>query len=149
MANGVNKVILVGNLGIDPEIKNFDSGTVLARLSIATTETYRDRDGNRQDRTEWHKVVLWQRLAEVAEKYLKKGDQIYIEGSLRTRSYEKDGVTKYVTEVVGNNMTMLGSRGGGSGQQQQQSSEKQTGMESSKVNEPDNDAPDPEDDLPF
>ncbi|MDZ7777182.1 MAG: single-stranded DNA-binding protein [Bacteroidales bacterium] len=148
MANGVNKVILVGNLGIDPEIKNFDSGTVLARLSIATTETYRDRDGNRQDRTEWHKVVLWQRLAEVAEKYLKKGDQIYIEGSLRTRSYEKDGVTKYVTEVIGNNMTMLGSRGGGSGQQQQ-SSEKQTGMESSKVNEPDNDAPDPEDDLPF
>lgn len=147
MANGVNKVILVGNLGIDPEMKNFDSGTVLARLSIATTETYRDRDGNRQDRTEWHNVVLWQKLAEIAEKYLNKGDQVYIEGSLRTRSYEKDGEKKYVTEIVGNNMTMLGSRGGGSGQKQ--TSEKQTGMKSSEAKEPEHDMPEQEDDLPF
>lgn len=145
MANGVNKVILIGNLGADPEIKNFDSGTVLARIRIATTETYRDRDGNRQDRTEWHNVVLWQRLAEIAEKYLKKGDQVYIEGSLRTRSYDQEGVTKYVTEVIGNSMTMLGSRGG-SGQQQ---SQQQSQMQETKAQEPSTDAPDPEDDLPF
>lgn len=148
MANGVNKVILIGNLGADPEIKNFDSGTVLARIRMATTETYRDRDGNRQDRTEWHNVVLWQRLAEVAEKYLKKGDQIYIEGSLRTRSYEQEGVTKYATEVVGNSMTMLGSRGGGSGQQSSQQQSQMQGQES-KAQEPSGNVPDPEDDLPF
>lgn len=148
MANGVNKVILIGRLGVDPEIKNFDSGTVLARLSIATSETYRDRDNNKQERTEWHNVVLWQRLAEIAEKYLRKGDQVYIEGRLRTRSYEQEGVKKYVTEIVGLSMTMLGSPSGGSGQQ---SSQQQSQMQDqgSKAQEPAADAPDPEDDLPF
>lgn len=148
MANGVNKVILIGRLGADPEIKNFDSGTVMARISIATTEVYRDRDQNKQERTEWHRVILWQKLAEIAEKYLKKGDQVYVEGSLRTRSYEQDGQTKYITEIRGENMTMLGSPS--SGQSKQQSSG-QSEMSGSKVQEPESseDVPAPDDDLPF
>ena len=148
MANGVNKVILVGNLGADPEMKNFDSGTVMARISLATTLVYRDRDQNKQERTEWHRVILWQKLAEIAEKYLKKGDQVYIEGSLRTRSYEQDGQTKYITEIRGDNMTMLGSPT--SGQNTQKSSD-QSEMAGSKAQEPDSggDVPAPDDDLPF
>ncbi len=148
MANGVNKVILIGNLGADPEMKNFDSGTVMARINIATTEVYRDRDGNKQERTEWHRVILWQKLAEIAEKYLKKGDQVYIEGSLRTRSYEQDGQTKYITEIRGDNMTMLGSPSSG---QAKQKSSGQSEMAGSKVQEPDSEGevPAPDDDLPF
>ncbi len=112
---GVNKVILVGNLGKDPEVRHLESGAVVASFSIATSETYKDRTtGERREQTEWHNIVLWRGLAEVAEKYLKKGDQVYVEGKLRTRSWEKDGVTRYTTEVVGDNMTMLGSRSGGS-----------------------------------
>ena len=113
--SGVNKVILVGNLGKDPEVRHLESGTAVASFSVATSETYKDRNtGERKTNTEWHNVVLWRGLAEVAEKYLKKGDQVYIEGKLRTRQWEKDGVTRYTTEIVGDNMTMLGSRGHGS-----------------------------------
>ncbi|MEQ8470218.1 MAG: single-stranded DNA-binding protein [Marinoscillum sp.] len=114
---GVNKVILVGNLGKDPEVRHLESGTVVTSFPIATTETYKDRTtGERREQTEWHNIVLWRGLAEVAEKYLHKGDQVYIEGKLRTRSWEKDGITRYTTEVVGDNMTMLGSKSsGGSG----------------------------------
>ncbi|MFY0605521.1 MAG: single-stranded DNA-binding protein [Cyclobacteriaceae bacterium] len=108
---GVNKVILVGNLGKDPEVRHLESGAVVASFSIATSESYKDRTtGERKDQTEWHNIVLWRGLAEIAEKYLHKGDQVYIEGKLRTRSWEKDGITRYTTEVVGDNMTMLGSR---------------------------------------
>lgn len=108
---GVNKVILVGNLGRDPEIRNLDNGVKLARFSLATTESYRDRDGNRVDKTEWHNIVLWRGLADVAEKYLQKGNQVYIEGKLQTRQWQdQDGNTRYTTEIVGDNMTMLGSR---------------------------------------
>ncbi len=108
---GVNKVILVGNLGKDPEVRHLESGAVVASFSIATSESYKDKTtGERKDQTEWHNIVLWRGLAEIAEKYLHKGDQVYIEGKLRTRSWEKDGVTRYTTEVVGDNMTMLGSR---------------------------------------
>ena len=108
---GVNKVILVGNLGRDPEVRHLESGVPVASFSVATTESYKDRNtGERKDVTEWHNVVLWRGLAEVAEKYLKKGDQVYIEGKLRTRQWEKEGVTRYTTEVIGENMTMLGSR---------------------------------------
>lgn len=111
---GVNKVILVGNLGKDPEVRHLESGVVVTSFSIATSETYKDRNtGERREQTEWHNIVLWRGLAEVAEKYLHKGDQVYIEGKLRTRSWEKDGITRYTTEVVGDNMTMLGSRSGG------------------------------------
>jgi single-strand DNA-binding protein len=108
---GVNKVILVGNLGKDPEVRHLESGVPVASFSLATSESYNDRNsGERKTVTEWHNVVLWRGLAEVAEKYLHKGDQVYIEGKLRTRQWEKDGVTRYTTEVVGENMTMLGGR---------------------------------------
>lgn len=108
---GVNKVILIGNLGKDPEVRHLDNGASVANFSIATTETYKDRNsGERVDQTEWHNIVLWRGLAEIAEKYLKKGDSVYIEGKLRTRSWEKDGVTRYTTEVVGDQMTMLGGK---------------------------------------
>ncbi len=108
---GVNKVILLGNLGRDPELRHLENGTPVASFSIATSETYKDRtSGERIEKTEWHNVVLWRGLAEVAEKYLHKGDQVYIEGKLRTRSWEKDGVTRYTTEIVADNMNMLSKR---------------------------------------
>ncbi len=110
--SGVNKVILVGRLGKDPEVRHLENGATVANFSMATSETYKDRQtGERREQTEWHNVVLWRGLADVAEKYVKKGDMIYVEGKLRTRSWEKDGVTRYTTEVVGDNMTMLGGRG--------------------------------------
>jgi len=109
MAAGVNKVILIGNLGKDPEVRHLESGTVVANFPIATTESYKDKSGTRQEMTEWHNIVLWRGLAEIAEKYLKKGNQVYIEGRLQSRSWEdKEGNTRYITEVVGNNLTMLG-----------------------------------------
>jgi single-strand DNA-binding protein len=108
---GVNKVILVGNLGKDPEVRHLESGVPVASFSLATSESYKDRNsGERKTVTEWHNIVLWRGLAEVAEKYLKKGDQVYIEGKLRTRQWESDNGTRYTTEVIGDNMTMLGSR---------------------------------------
>jgi len=108
-------VILVGRLGRDPEVRHLESGVAVASFSIATSETYKDRNtGERRENTEWHNIVLWRGLADVAEKYLKKGDQVYIEGKLRTRSWEKDGVTRYTTEVVADNMNMLGGGGGSS-----------------------------------
>lgn len=108
---GVNKVILVGNLGKDPEVRHLESGVPVASFSLATSESYNDKtSGERKTVTEWHNVVLWRGLAEVAEKYLHKGDQVYIEGKLRTRQWEKDGVTRYSTEIVGDNLTMLGGR---------------------------------------
>jgi len=109
---GVNKVILVGNLGRDPEVRVLESGAKIARFSLATTESYNDRNtGQRVDQTEWHNIVLWRGLADIAEKYLRKGNQVYIEGKLQTRSYQdKDGITKYSTEIVGQNMNMLGGR---------------------------------------
>ena len=106
---GVNKVILVGNLGRDPEVRHLDNGRAVANFSLATSETYKNKQGERVTYTEWHNMVLWTPLAEIAEKYLKKGNQVYIEGKLTSRSYEdKDGVTKYITEVVGREMTLLG-----------------------------------------
>lgn len=106
---GVNKVILLGNLGRDPEVRHLDNGRAVANFSIATSETYKNKQGEKVTNTEWHNLVLWTPLAEIAEKYLKKGNQVYIEGKLTSRSYEdKDGVTKYITEVVGRDMTLLG-----------------------------------------
>lgn len=117
---GVNKVILVGNLGKDPEVRHLENGTPVASFSIATSESYKDRtSGERVEKTEWHNIVLWRGLAEVAEKYLKKGSQVYIEGKLQTRSWEKDGVTRYTTEIVGRELTMLGNKGQSGGEQNQ------------------------------
>src|SRR5687767_8945649 len=114
--SGVNKVILVGRLGKEPEVRNLDNGAVVANFSIATSESYKDKTtGEKKEVTEWHNIVLWRGLAEIAQKYVHKGDLVYIEGKLRTRSWEKDGVTRYTTEVVADNMTMLGSKGGGGG----------------------------------
>ena len=114
--SGVNKVILVGRLGKDPEVRNLDNGVSVANFTMATSESYKDRTtGEKKEVTEWHNIVLWRGLAEISQKFLHKGDLVYIEGKLRTRSWEKDGVTRYTTEVVADNMTMLGSRSGGSG----------------------------------
>ncbi len=117
---GVNKVILIGNLGKDPEIRNLESGAKVANFPIATTEFYKGKDGNRVEQTEWHNIVLWNNLAELAEKYLKKGNSVYIEGRIRTRSWDdKDGVKRYTTEIMGNQMTFLGGpkESGGDGSQ--------------------------------
>jgi single-strand DNA-binding protein len=117
MARGVNKVILIGNLGADPETRAMPSGTTVANLRVATSESWRDKQtGEQQERTEWHRVALFGRLAEVAGEYLRKGSQVYIEGSLRTRKWQdKQGNERYSTEIVGNDMQMLGGRGGAAG----------------------------------
>tara|TARA_B100000214_G_scaffold285245_1_gene214761 strand:- start:676 stop:1071 length:396 start_codon:yes stop_codon:yes gene_type:complete len=108
---GVNKVILVGNLGKDPEVKYLDSGVAVANFSLATSENYKNKEGERVSQTEWHNIVLWRGLAEVAEKYLKKGSSVYVEGKIKTRKWEdKEGVTRYNTEILVDNMTMLGGR---------------------------------------
>ena len=120
MSGSLNKVILVGNLGRDPEVRNTQSGDKVANLNIATSERWRDRDGNNQEKTEWHRVVLFGKIAEVAERYLKKGSKVLIEGKLQTRKWtDQTGQEKYTTEIVvsgfGGNMTMLDGRGEGGG----------------------------------
>ena len=117
MARGVNKVILIGNLGSDPEVKYLPNGNAVATLSLATSESWNDRtSGERQERTEWHRLVLWRKLAEIAEKYLKKGSKIFVEGKLQTRSWDdQSGQKRYTTEVVVNEMEMLDGRGEGGG----------------------------------
>lgn len=116
MARGVNKVILVGNLGSDPEVKYMPNGNAVANVSIATTESWKDKQtGEQKDRTEWHRAVFFRRLAEIAGEYLKKGSQVYVEGKLQTRKWQdKNGADHYTTEVIVNDMQMLGGRGGGS-----------------------------------
>ena len=107
----VNKVILVGNVGKDPETRYLEGGTAVCSFSLATSESYRNRDGEKVTNTEWHNVVLWRGLAEVAEKYVRKGSQLFIEGRIRTRSWDdKEGNKRYTTEIVGDNMQMLGKR---------------------------------------
>lgn len=143
---GVNKVILIGNLGKDPEVRHLESGVMVANFPIATSETYKDRTtGERKTVTEWHNIVLWRGLAEISEKYLKKGNQIYIEGKLRTRSWtDQDGNTRYTTEVVADNMTMLGGKPGGS-----EHSATPAVSASESTNQPITAVTDESDDLPF
>ena len=132
---GVNKVILVGNLGKDPEVRHLEGGTAVASFSIATTEVYKDKTGTRQEQTEWHNIVVWRGLAEVAEKYLKKGMTIYIEGKLRTRSWDdKEGHKRYSTEVVGDTFTILS---------------KKENQSSGNIEQSDASGPKTGDDLPF
>ena len=142
MSRGVNKVILIGNLGRDPEVISFDGGVKKASFSIATTEVYRTRDGQDMEQTEWHNIVLWRGLAEVAEKYLRKGSQIYVEGRIKNRSYEKDGQKRYITEIECDNLTMLGNRG----QSDYSPSNDQVSGASEQSSPP---VKTPEDDLPF
>lgn len=145
----VNKVILVGNVGRDPEIRHLDTGVAVANFPLATSETYTAKNGERVTTTEWHNIVLWRGLAEVAEKYVTKGRQLYIEGRIRTRSYDdKDGIKKYMTEIYGDVMQMLGSRSDNQGSENQStspSSERST----SQVNEPEVEEPEGDEDLPF
>jgi len=113
MARGINKVILVGNLGADPETRYTPSGTAITTVRVATSESWKDKQtGEQQERTEWHRVKFFGRLAEIAGEYLKKGGQVYIEGKLRTEEYEKDGVKRWSTDIVADEMQMLGGRAG-------------------------------------
>ena len=118
MARGINKVILVGNLGADPETRYTANGGAITNIRLATSESWRDKQtGENQERTEWHRVVLFGKLGEIAGEYLKKGRQVYIEGSLRTNKYtDKDGIERYTTDIVANEMQMLGGGGGGGGE---------------------------------
>jgi single-strand DNA-binding protein len=117
MARGINKVILIGHLGADPETRAMPSGMTVANLRLATSENWKDKQsGEQQERTEWHNVALFGRLGEIAGEYLRKGSQVYIEGRLRTRKWQdKSGVDRYTTEIVANDMQMIGGRGGGGG----------------------------------
>jgi single-strand DNA-binding protein len=117
-SRGVNKVILVGNVGNDPEVRYMPNGNAVANVSIATSETWKDKgNGEQQEKTEWHRVVFFNRLAEIVEQYVKKGSKLYLEGRLQTRQWEQDGVKRYSTEVVASEMQMLDSRGGGAMEQ--------------------------------
>lgn len=132
----VNKVILIGNLGKDPEVRHLEGGVAVARFPMATSESFKDKSGQKQERTEWHNIVVWRGLAEVAEKYLKKGNSVYIEGRLRTNNYQdKEGIQRYSTEIVADNMTMLGGRtdngSGGGGNYQESTSSSSTSSASS------------------
>lgn len=112
MSRGINKVILIGNLGQDPEVKHMPNGEAVANVTIATSESWKDKStGEQVDRTEWHRVVFFRRLAEIAGEYLKKGSKVYVEGKLKTRKWQKDGVDQYTTEIVANEMQMLDSKG--------------------------------------
>lgn len=112
----VNKVILIGNLGRDPEVRYMPSGDAMANLSLATTDTWKDKNGEKQEKTEWHRVAMFGKLAEIAGEYLKKGSQVYIEGRIQTRKWtDKEGQERYSTEIVANEMKMLGGRGTGGG----------------------------------
>ena len=116
-SRSLNKVMLIGNLGSDPEVRMTPSNIQVATLSIATSSSWKDQSGNWQEKTEWHRVILWRGLADVAQKYLKKGNSVYIEGRLQTRSWEDNGQKRYSTEVVADQMIMLGSASGGGGSQ--------------------------------
>jgi single-strand DNA-binding protein len=143
MATGINKVILIGNLGKDPDIIRMESGVKKASFSLATTEYYKNKEGAKTEHTEWHNIVLWRGLAEVAENYLKKGNTIYLEGRIRRREYDdKEGQKKYIYEIMGDNMTMLG------GPKREGGHDEHPSMPVEKENS-NGDAPLPEDDLPF
>ncbi len=149
----VNKVILVGNVGKDPEIRHLDSGVAVANFPLATSESYTAKNGERITTTEWHNIVLWRGLAEVAEKYVSKGRQLYIEGRIRTRSYDdKDGNKRYITEIYGDNMQMLGPKGDekpANGQFNQGQGNSNSTPQSPSVNEPEIDDSGGDEDLPF
>lgn len=171
MPRGINKVILVGNLGNDPEVRYASNGNAIANISIATSESWKDKNtGEQQEKTEWHRVVMFNRLGEIAGEYLKKGSQVYIEGKLQTRKWQdKSGQDKYTTEIVASEMQMLGGRGGGSDMgsgggyqapqqsapQQQNAPQQQGGSQQQQTQQPASQpsAPQPsndfDDDIPF
>jgi single-strand DNA-binding protein len=155
MARGINKVILIGNLGSDPEVKFMPSGDAVATLSLATSESWKDKNtGEQVEKTEWHRVVMFKRLAEIAGEYLKKGSKVYIEGRLQTRKWQgQDGQDRYTTEIVANDLQMLDSRGGGAGNFNQQPASSNTQPQQPQQPQPQT-APaggfdDFDDDIPF
>jgi single-strand DNA-binding protein len=144
MATGVNKVILIGNLGRDPEVQNFENGVKKAAFTLATTEAYKGKDGEKTTHTEWHNVVLWRGLADVADRFLKKGNTIYLEGRIRKREYEdKEGQKKFIYEILGDSMQMLG------GPRREEGNGTSPAAESLPATEGVTPASGPEDDLPF
>ncbi len=167
MARGINKVILIGNLGNDPDVRSTQSGTTIATLSVATTSARKDRDGNWQEKTEWHRVKIFGKTAETAKMYLTKGSQVYIEGHIEYGSYDKDGVKHYTTDIICGEMQMLGgrdgARGGGEGQQRsgggyggerpqrQPAQRREPASDQTAEKAPDygNDVPFGDDDIPF
>lgn len=143
MATGVNKVILIGNLGKDPEVQNFENGVKKAAFTLATTETYKGKDGEKATHTEWHNIVLWRGQADVAERFLKKGSTVYIEGRIRKREYDdKEGQKKFIYEILGDSMQMLGG-----GPRKDEVNGATQSMDTAKEESPMVNAPD--DDLPF
>jgi len=140
----INKVILVGNVGKDPEIRYLEGGTAVCSFPLATSESYKNRDGEKITNTEWHNIVLWRGLAEIAEKYVKKGAQLYIEGRIRTRSWDdKEGNKRYTTEIIADNMQMLGRKPNESGQQESQPSKPATRATVDEPAQHDKQAPQP------
>jgi single-strand DNA-binding protein len=143
MATGINKVILIGNLGRDPEIQNFENGVKKATFTLATTEAYKGKDGEKTTHTEWHNIVMWRGLADITERFLKKGSTIYVEGRIRRREYEdKEGQKKFIYEILGDSMQMLGG-----GPRRDEGNGGATHPEQAKEDIPA--VPTPEDDLPF
>ncbi|AFC85427.1 single-stranded DNA-binding protein [Frateuria aurantia] len=159
MARGINKVILVGNLGGDPELRYTGGGTAVCQLRVATAETWNDKQsGQRQERTEWHRVVLFGKLGEIAQEYLRKGRQVYIEGSLRTKEYtDKEGIKRFTTEVIATDMQMLSGDGGSSGNRQQPGNSRGRGQQANQRGHAQQHEPPPDqgappfddDDIPF
>lgn len=155
MARGINKAILIGNLGADPEVRQTQGGTAVTTVSLATSESWRDKStGEMQEKTEWHRVVFFARLAEVAGEYLRKGSKIYVEGRIQTRKWQgQDGQDRYTTEIVGNEMQMLDGRGeGGSAPMSSSGPSRQSGQSGSQGGSQRPDSPPddfPDDDIPF
>jgi len=151
MARGINKVILIGNLGQDPEVRYTSGGKAMANVSVATSESWKDREtGEQQEKTEWHRVVFFGRLAEIVEQYLKKGAKVYIEGRLQTRKWQgKDGQDRYTTEIVANDMQMLDGRGGGTASYDGESSSHASAPNKAPATETAGAAEDFDDDIPF
>ena len=142
--SSMNKVILIGRLGADPELKYTPNGTAQAKLNLATSERWKDNDGNNQEKTEWHRIITWRRQAEFAGEWLKKGQLVCVEGKLQTRSWEQDGQKKYMTEVVADNITMLGSKSDSDGGKSSDAPENK-----GEPNEAPESIEDDDDDLPF
>ncbi|MCJ7589919.1 MAG: single-stranded DNA-binding protein [Woeseiaceae bacterium] len=152
MARGINKVIIVGNVGGDPETRYMPSGSAVTNLTVATNESWKDKaTGEKKERTEWHRVAMFNRLAEIAAEYLRKGSQVYIEGKLRTRKWQdKDGQDRYTTEIVADEMQMLGGRGGEFGGGSGGSPRSSSGGSQDSGNAPPHPGPDDfDDDIPF
>ena len=144
--SGVNKVILVGNVGKDPEIRNLEGGAKVAKFSLATSESYKKPDGTKVDTTEWHNIVLWRGLADVAERFVRKGSQIYVEGKIRSRTWDdKDGIKRYAIDIVGESMTLLGRKQEDPNASAGTQEYSRTNMESPPVSS----EPPTSDDLPF